>query len=544
MLLTNPMEMGFDQKPWGARLPLLVEHWGEALGIDRLSRAERINATIRLICWYIPLSLSTSFVFALFFAIKTGRPSAILAAVPVFLVVAASSLVFLESKFTRRWSLRPEQASAAINLYAVAIGIAWIAFFTALAKLPIDGDEVGLVCVNLAVLCTGGAIFALVPIAGIIVISMLGIGLSVQLSEMVSAPWLYSASIALLGGTIVATGCVQARQFSERLRASIDLAELEVRRRDEEQQALKARHALERDHERLRLVEVQQIAAGRRTEMADHAQRFETSVIATVGALSDAVKQLRGSTTTLADLGGTSARHIGAVRERAVMVTESMNQVHAAAARLRAAIGEIACEVAGQVNATATAEIVAERARAQAEALAVSSASVRGITAEIERIAARTNTLALNALIEAAHSGEAGRGFAVVAGEVKALAAQTRSAAVDIARHIVDMDNNAGDVAASVEAIAHDVGRIAGGANDIARAINAQSAATDGIFASVDLATDGAQTVRSDLLVLEEQANGAMALAQNITDVAIGVSLQSQSLDSASVSFGERLRSA
>ncbi len=249
------------------------------------------------------------------------------------------------------------------------------------------------------------------------------------------------------------------------------------------------------------------------------------------GALSVQVADIAGAVETvgqgLAEAAGAAARLEASATRVATSATASADSARRGGDLLDAARAEAGAAEAMAREAGAVVARIALRAQENAQRLARLDEAlgvVSGMAVTIERIARQTNLLALNATIEAARAGEAGRGFAIVAQEVKALAAETRTATARIEASVNDLRAAAGAVSATAGENATEAQSAATGARGTLAALEALTAAMDRVGAEVQGMAQGAALVGEEAAAIgqaaAQEASRARALAGEMAQAA------------------------
>ncbi|MBQ8247444.1 MAG: HAMP domain-containing protein [Lachnospiraceae bacterium] len=151
------------------------------------------------------------------------------------------------------------------------------------------------------------------------------------------------------------------------------------------------------------------------------------------------------------------------------------------------------------------------------------SKEIENIITAIEKIAAQTNLLSLNASIEAARAGEMGKGFAVVADQIGKLAADSRQSAVTtrelISKSLTEIENGSIMVEYTMESIGTaltNMESFAGAAAGAAQASQEQADMLKQIQARIDQIST---VVQSNSASAEETS----AISQELSAQAIGL---------------------
>ena len=144
------------------------------------------------------------------------------------------------------------------------------------------------------------------------------------------------------------------------------------------------------------------------------------------------------------------------------------------------------------------------------ENLSKSSNEILEIITVIESISSRTNMLAMNAAIEAAHAGDAGKGFSIVAEEIRKLSEET-SQNSDAIRKSIENNNNYIDISNQT---ADDLKEVF---NTVVREIKDVSSSLSGIVENIKELSQGSYVITSSVSNLDksnEEVNKALLIME------------------------------
>ncbi len=256
------------------------------------------------------------------------------------------------------------------------------------------------------------------------------------------------------------------------------------------------------------------------TQVALSLNQFLTNLQRIIQQVAESARRVNAAATDVDALAKQVSSDVGASLEgtrtttqAADAVAQDMTQVTQAVNDMSGAIREISDNSQQAARIASEAVIATAAANATMSRLEVSSKDIGEVVKLINRIAAQTNLLAINATIEAASAGAAGRGFTVVAQEVKELATRTTDAITIIQSRITAIQVDASGASGDLQRIGSIINDINTTSTSIAGAVEEQTATTQSMGQAVAGAAERTVEIKTSIAGVSRTAENTATIA-------------------------------